>query len=97
MLGRIADHVSLPDQSEDELAFIGRYQTICDRYGVPIKAAALQFPSAHPAVVSVIPGPVSMKEMNENIQMMQHDIPREMWDEMAAEGLILRGCPLPGE
>ncbi|MDA1347514.1 MAG: aldo/keto reductase [Chloroflexi bacterium] len=95
MLGQIADHVDLPDQSPDELAYIGRYRTICDRYGVPIKAAALQFVMAHPAVVSVIPGPVSLAEMTDNIRMMQRSIPPELWTDMVAEGLILSGCPLP--
>ena len=95
MLGRIADHVDLPDQSPDELAYIGRYQAICERYKVPIKAAALQFVVAHPSVVSVIPGPVSMAEMTENIRMMQHTIPPDLWADMVAEGLILSDCPLP--
>ena len=95
MLGQIADHVDLPDQSLDELAYIGRYQTICDRYGVPIKAAALQFVIGHPSVASVIPGPVSMAEMTENVRMMQHAIPPNLWADMIEEGLILSDCPLP--
>ena len=97
MLGRIADHVDLPDQSADELAYLGRYQTVCDRYGVPIKAAALQFVTAHPCVVSVIPGPASMAEMTENVRMMQHDIPPGLWVDMVSERLILPECPLPAE
>ena len=97
ILGRIADHVGLPDQSPDELAYIERYRTICDRYEVPIKAAALQFVMGHPSVVSVIPGPVSMAEMTENVRMMQHAIPSELWADMVAEGLILSDCPLPAD
>ena len=96
MLGRVADHidrVALGEQTPEELAHIGRYQTICDRYEVPIKAAALQFVSAHPSVVSVIPGPASMLEMTDNIRMMEHSIPPDFWAELLAEGLIASDCP----
>ena len=71
------------------------YQTICDRYEVPIRAAALQFVVAHPAVVSVIPGPASMEEMTDNIRMTEHEIPPEFWADMKSEGLIGTGCPVP--
>ena len=35
---------------------VGRIQAVCERHGVPLAAAALQFPLGHPAVASVIPG-----------------------------------------
>jgi D-threo-aldose 1-dehydrogenase len=100
MLGRIADHidrVKLGPQTPEELAAIRRCQNICDRYEVPIRAAALQFVVAHPSVVSVLPGPASMEEMTDNIRMMQHSIPPEFWAEMLAEGVITSDCPVPVE
>ena len=100
MLGRIADHidrVKLGEQTAEELAHIRSYQTICDRYEVPIRAAALQFVVAHPSVVSVLPGPGSMEEMTDNIRMMRHSIPPDFWAEMVAEGLISSDCPLPAD
>ena len=83
------------EQSPEALAHLRRYQTICDRYEVPIRAAALQFVVAHPAVVSVIPGPASMEEMTDNIRMTEHEIPPEFWADMKSEGLIGTGCPVP--
>ena len=83
------------DQSPEAVAHLGRYWEVCDRYEVPIRAAALQFVAAHPAVVSVIPGPASMEEMADNIRMTEHSIPPEFWTEMVAEGLIAPGCPVP--
>ena len=100
MLGRLAvhiDRVKLGEQTPEELARLRRYQTICDRYRVPIRAAALQFVAAHPSVASVLPGPGSMEEMTDNIRMMEHSIPPEFWAEMVAEGLISSDCPLPVE
>ena len=97
LLRRPAVHTDLGEQTPEELAHLQHYETICERYGVPIKAAALQFVSAHPSVVSVVPGPGSMEEMTDNINMMRHPIPTELWSEMSAEGLISPGCPLPVE
>ena len=97
LLRRPAVHTNLGEQTPDELEHLRCYETICARYGVPIKAAALQFVSAHPSVVSVVPGPGSMKEMTDNIEMMRHPIPGELWADMSAEGLISPGCPLPAE
>ena len=97
LLRRPAVHTSLGRQTPEELAHLRRYETICERHGVPIKAAALQFVSAHPSVVSVLPGPGSMEEMTDNIKMMQHPIPPELWTEMSEEGLISPGCPLPSD
>jgi D-threo-aldose 1-dehydrogenase len=35
---------------------VAKIEAICDEYNVTLAAAALQFPLAHPSVVSVIPG-----------------------------------------
>jgi D-threo-aldose 1-dehydrogenase len=34
---------------------------VCERHGVPLLAAALQFPLAHPAVATVIRGPATSR------------------------------------
>lgn len=63
-------------------------KAICDRHGVPLKAAALQFVFGHPTVAAVIPGPRSVSEVEENFQMMAHPIPPALWQELRHEGLI---------
>ena len=84
-------------QTAEAVAHLRRYEDICDKHGVPIRAAALQFVVAHPAVVTVIPGPASIAEMTDNIRMTQHSIPPEFWQELLSEGLIAPGCPLPAD
>ena len=37
-------------------AKVGRIETVCRRHGVPLPAAALQSPLAHPLVAAIIPG-----------------------------------------
>jgi aryl-alcohol dehydrogenase-like predicted oxidoreductase len=45
-------------------------EQICTRYSVDIKAAALQFPLAHPRVASIIPGSANAEEAAENKAML---------------------------
>ena len=42
---------------------VARIEAVCERHGVPLPAAALQFPPGHPLVVSVIPGARSIAEL----------------------------------
>ena len=68
-------------------------QAVCDRYGVPVGAAALQFPLAHPAVAAVIPGPNSPEQAQCNLEWMRVEIPSDLWAELKAEGLIQVDAP----
>ena len=68
---------------------------VCDRHGVPLKAAALQFGLAHPAVAATIPGARSIDELEENLRMGYHPIPADLWEELSAEGLIHPNAPTP--
>ncbi len=56
-----------------------RAEKICERHGVPLKAAALQFPLRHPAVAAVIPGCRSAAEVGESVAMMHQEIPEAFW------------------
>ena len=65
-----------------------RIKAVCDRYVVPLKAAALQFGLMHPAVAATIPGPRSVSEVEENFRMAGHPISGDLWAELKHEGLI---------
>lgn len=69
-------------------------ESACQAHGVPLKAAALQFPLLHPAVVSVIPGAVAATQVRENARLMQHPIPGELWSALKARGLIDEAAPI---
>ena len=68
---------------------------VCARHDVPLPAAALQFPLAHPAVAAVIPGAVSAVELAHNIALLQHPIPAALWAELKHEGLLPAAAPTP--
>ena len=70
-------------------------KSVCDRHGVPLKAAALQFGLAHPAVAATIPGAESPSEVEENVQMAGYPVPDGLWAELRDEGLIPEEAPTP--
>jgi D-threo-aldose 1-dehydrogenase len=72
-----------------------RIKAVCDRHEAPLKAAALQFGLAHPAVAATIPGPRTPEEVEENIAMAGFEIPTDLWAELRAEGLIPTDAPTP--
>ena len=71
-----------------------RIRAVCDRYAVPLKAAALQFGLLHPAVAATIPGPRSVAEVEENFAMAGHPIPPDLWAELKDKGLIDQLAPV---
>jgi D-threo-aldose 1-dehydrogenase len=67
------------------LSRVRQMDAVCRRYDVPLKAAALQFPFRHPAVVSVVSGARSVGEITENARLLEVTIPDDVWEELAAE------------
>jgi len=70
-------------------------KAVCDRHNVPLKAAALQFGLAHPAVAATIPGARSPLEVEDNIEMASHPIPVDLWAELRHEGFLPEHAPVP--
>lgn len=72
-----------------------RIAAVCARHGVPLGAAALQFPLAHPSVASVIPGPNTPDQVRTNLAWMRTDIPAALWADLKTEGLLHPAAPTP--
>jgi D-threo-aldose 1-dehydrogenase len=68
---------------------------ICERHGTTLPAAAIAFPLAHPAVVSVCVGARSAEQMERNATLYREQIPPALWSELKAEGLIREEAPVP--
>jgi D-threo-aldose 1-dehydrogenase len=56
----------------------------CERYGVSLRAAALQFPLRHPAVTSVLAGARSVGELDDCLKQLACEIPADLWAELGA-------------
>ncbi len=70
-------------------------RAICERHAVPLAAAALQFPLAHPAVAAIIPGPRNADEFRANLALLHHPIPAALWQELRQAGLLHPDAPTP--
>ncbi len=90
--GAIYNYHPAPPEILARVAAIGR---VCDAHGVSMASAALQFPLAHPAVVSVIPGAVSPDEVTRNIATLEAEIPGAFWDDLKSEKLLHPDAPTP--
>jgi D-threo-aldose 1-dehydrogenase len=67
---------------------VGKIEAICKKHKVKLPEAALRFPLLHPSVVSVIPGAVSPKEVALNVKTLSAKIPKALWKELKAAGLM---------
>ncbi len=83
------------DAPPEMLAKVARIEKVCARHDVPLRAAALQFPLAHPAVAAIIPGARSPVEVEENFSLVSRPIPGAFWEELRAERLLPEGAPAP--
>ena len=77
-------------------ARVDRIAAICRRYDVPVAAAAIQFPLAHPAVTGVITGPGTREQVNQNLGWLEVKIPGGLWADLKREGLLEPDVPVPG-
>jgi D-threo-aldose 1-dehydrogenase len=79
----------------DILARAQRFYDVCARTGADVGAAALQFPLAHPAVVSVVCGLRSVHEVETALLRQHAKLPATTWSALLDEGLIAPGVPTP--
>lgn len=57
-------------------------QAACERYGVPLAAAALQFSLRDPRVSSTVVGMSAPERIAETAALADHPIPVELWEEL---------------
>jgi len=83
--------------SAELLERVQKIRAICDRYGVDIKAAALQFPLAHSVVAATIPGARNSSELDENLKLITSVIPHALWQELRNQGFLPTAAPIPAD
>jgi len=72
-----------------------KIESVCTRYKIPMKAAALQFPFGHPTVVSNIPGVKTKDRFEENLSLFTYPIPADFWAALKEEKLLVAEAPVP--
>ena len=68
---------------------------VCARHGVSLASAALQFPAAHPAVASVIPGANAPEQVQANLDAFAAETPTTIWQELKERNLLPAGAAVP--
>lgn len=79
----------------DVIERVARLEAVCGAHGVPLAAAALQFPYAHPAIATVLNGARSVAELQENAASFARPIPPALWTALRDEGLLDPRAPVP--
>jgi len=68
---------------------------ICARHDVPLLAAAMQFPLAHPRVAAILAGVRKPAHLDDYPVGMRLPIPDELWADLRAAGAIDPTAPVP--
>ncbi|MFM0061085.1 aldo/keto reductase [Paraburkholderia phytofirmans] len=74
---------------------VHRLAEVCREYEVPLPAAALQFPLAHPAIVSCVVGARSVEQLRQNVAWFEQALPAGLWQALKSNGLIADAAPVP--
>jgi D-threo-aldose 1-dehydrogenase len=83
-----------------DAALIARAQeleALCRKHGTELKAAAIQFSLAHPAVTVALQGARSAEEVADNVAMAERPVPLAFWRELRQRNLVDARAPLPGD
>jgi D-threo-aldose 1-dehydrogenase len=72
-----------------------KIESVCNRFNVSMKAAALQFPFGHPTVVSNIPGVKTKERFEENLSLFSVPIAADFWAALKEEKLLVPEAPVP--
>ena len=68
--------------SDETLARAAAIDAVCQRHGVALRAAAVNFPLANPAVAAVVVGMAAPAEVDENLAALRAPVPDELWLEL---------------
>jgi len=74
---------------------VAAIEAVCEQFDVPLRAAALQFPLAHPAVEIVMLGAQEGAHWRDGVAMMRVAIPAGFWDRLRQIGAIAASAPTP--
>lgn len=78
-----------------KLAKVEKIKSLCNKFEIPIKSAALQFSLAHPSSAAVIPGATRPERIAEDHAAMKTVVPDEFWKELRKQKLVSPIAPLP--
>jgi len=72
-----------------------RLEEVCERHGVPLRAAAARFPLGHPAVTGILVGVRSPDQILDAVEQFHRSIPGALWEDLRSAGLLDADIPTP--
>lgn len=88
-------HYNYDPAPKHVLERVRKIEAVCKSHKVKLPEAALRFPLTHPSVVSVIPGAVSPQQVSLNVKTLSAKIPKALWRDLKAQGLMDSRSPTP--
>lgn len=88
-------HFEYQKASPAIISRVEQIKAIAQAFGVSVKAAALQFSLAHPAVAAVIPGASRPGRIAEDVAALSEKIPAAFWQALRDAQLMSASAPLP--
>jgi D-threo-aldose 1-dehydrogenase len=84
--GLTYDYLPAP---ESLIERVTRIAEVCERHGVRLPEAAVQFPLRHPATASVVVGMRTADQVDSTLDRLAARIPVALWDDLRATGLLV--------
>jgi len=88
-------HFEYAPASPEILAKVQKIKDLCDKYKIPVKAAALHFSLAHPASAATIPGASKPERIAEDHAALKTVVPDDFWLDLRKQALVSQKAPLP--
>lgn len=73
---------------------VRKIEAVCKSHKIKLPEAALRFPVRHPSVASLITGMVTPKQVAQNVKTLAAKIPKALWKDLKARGLMHQGAPV---
>ena len=93
--GKIPLHYNYEPAPQAIIDRVAQLESVCEEFAVPLAAAALQFPAAHPQICSVLAGLASDAQVQQSLAWMNTPIPDELWQRLRECELLHPAAPTP--
>jgi D-threo-aldose 1-dehydrogenase len=93
--GKAPLHYNYEPASQIIIDRVAQLEIFCAEFGIPLAAAALQFPAAHPQICSVLAGFASSEQVLQAQGWMNISIPSEFWQQLRERELLHPAAAIP--
>lgn len=93
--GKIPLHYNYEPAPQAIIDRVAQLENVCEEFAVPLAAAALQFPLAHPQICSVLAGLATDAQVQQALVWINTPIPDQLWQRLRECELLHPAAPTP--